>query len=216
MFNNSLKIRDNKGFSLMEVMIGMSILTIAIVAATSILIALINSNKNITRTLQAYHLAQEGLEIVRNIRDTNWLNNLEYLGGNNNNIFGNINLGESYVAFVDNTQMGIGDDNLLSVASSSLNQFSPWIFAQYNSSNDNSEICLMSGYFGQCPSACGLPDCAKTEFKRVITIEDYCTEAKKTAGEAICEKFDSSGTYDEKAVVVTSKVTFGNKSDCIF
>ncbi len=64
---------SKKGFTLTEVMIAMSILTVAIVSATNLLISLMNSNRVNVTTLQAYFLAQEGLEIARNIRDTNWL-----------------------------------------------------------------------------------------------------------------------------------------------
>ena len=76
-----LKLRTNrKGFTLTEVMIGIAILTIAIVSASSLLVGLVNGNKVNLSTLQAYYLAQEGIEGVRNIRDSNWLHNLDWLG----------------------------------------------------------------------------------------------------------------------------------------
>lgn len=71
---------NNKGFTLTEVMLGIMILTIAIVTSTSILVGIINSNKRNVETLQAYYMAQEGIEAVTNMRDTNWLNNLHWLG----------------------------------------------------------------------------------------------------------------------------------------
>ncbi|MBT4917157.1 prepilin-type N-terminal cleavage/methylation domain-containing protein [Candidatus Peregrinibacteria bacterium] len=73
------KIRREDGFTLTEVMIGMTILTVAIVAATSLVLGLMKSNSNNVKTLQAYYLAQEGVEMVRNVRDTNWLNNKDWL-----------------------------------------------------------------------------------------------------------------------------------------
>jgi len=75
------KISNTNGFTLIETMIGLMILTIAIVAATSLLIGLIQSNKQIVKSLQAHYLAQEGLEAVRNIRDTNWMRNNNWLNG---------------------------------------------------------------------------------------------------------------------------------------
>lgn len=81
MIKNCRKLVDDKsGFTLTEVMIGIMILTIAVVTATNLLIGLINSNKNNVKTLQAYYEAQEGIELVRNIRDTNWLHNVDWLG----------------------------------------------------------------------------------------------------------------------------------------
>jgi prepilin-type N-terminal cleavage/methylation domain-containing protein len=71
---------DRSGFTLTEVMIGIMILTAAIVSTSNLLVTLINTNKNNVRTLQAYYLAQEGIEAMRNIRDTNWLHNLDFKG----------------------------------------------------------------------------------------------------------------------------------------
>lgn len=78
MWKNLLK--NKGGFSLTEVMIGIMILTIAIVAASSLLVGLVRTNENNLRTMQAYYFAQEGIEGVRNIRDTNWLHNRDWRG----------------------------------------------------------------------------------------------------------------------------------------
>lgn len=71
---------NKKGFTLTEVMIGMMILTIAIVAATNLLISLIRANESNVKSMQAFYLAQEGIELVRNVRDTNWIHNLSWVG----------------------------------------------------------------------------------------------------------------------------------------
>lgn len=81
MYKIAGKIGNTKGFTLVETLIGLMILTMAIVAATSLLIGLIQSNRQIVKTLQAHYLAQEGLEAVRNIRDTNWMHNLDWKAG---------------------------------------------------------------------------------------------------------------------------------------
>lgn len=74
-------VRSPKGFTLVEVMIGMMILVMAIVTATSLLINIMNSNRMVADHLKAYYLAQEGVEAVRNMRDTRWLNNKDWLNG---------------------------------------------------------------------------------------------------------------------------------------
>jgi prepilin-type N-terminal cleavage/methylation domain-containing protein len=75
MFINKNKIikRSQAGFSLIEVIIAMFILSSA-VFGTYILVqqTLIAAAANKLQ-LTAYYLGQEGVEIVRNIRDTNWL-----------------------------------------------------------------------------------------------------------------------------------------------
>ena len=82
------KIKNQAGFTLTEVMIGIMILTVAIVSATNLLIGLIDTNRNNLSTLQAYYLAQEGIEAVRNIRDTNWLHNNQWLGQSSQSLWG--------------------------------------------------------------------------------------------------------------------------------
>lgn len=89
MFNKIKKNSgDMRGFTLVEVMIGMMILTVAIVSATNLLTDVISSNQNNLTTLQAYYLSQEGLEMARNIRDTNWLQNRDWLGKNSEQLWG--------------------------------------------------------------------------------------------------------------------------------
>lgn len=72
---------NKKGFTLVEVLLGMMILTIAIVLATNLFLTAMRSNKVMTYNLKAYYLAQEGIELTRNIRDTHWLHNLDWLDG---------------------------------------------------------------------------------------------------------------------------------------
>ncbi len=82
------KMKKQAGFTLTEVMIGIMILTVAIVTATNLLIGLIDTNRNNLSTLQAYYFAQEGIEAVRNIRDTNWLHNNQWLGQSSQSLWG--------------------------------------------------------------------------------------------------------------------------------
>ncbi|MBI5753598.1 prepilin-type N-terminal cleavage/methylation domain-containing protein [Candidatus Peregrinibacteria bacterium] len=89
MFKKIKKItKDVRGFTLTEVMIGMMILTVAIVSASNLLTGIIDSNRNNLTTMQAYYLSQEGLEMVRNIRDTNWLHNRGWLGKDSDPVWG--------------------------------------------------------------------------------------------------------------------------------
>lgn len=78
MLGMNKKIVNKGGFTLTEVMIGIMILTIAIISASNLLVGLVRTNKLNTQTLQAYYFAQEGIELVRNIRDTNWLLNVGF------------------------------------------------------------------------------------------------------------------------------------------
>lgn len=69
------KKRNKKGFSLIEVIIGISIITLIITAAAEVTQTSIKMGSITAHELIAHHLAEEGLEVVRNTRDTNWMRN---------------------------------------------------------------------------------------------------------------------------------------------
>jgi len=65
--------RKEKGFTLVEVLVSLFILTVGVGGAfVAIRTLTMASNINNSR-LTASYLGQEGIEIIRNIRDTNWL-----------------------------------------------------------------------------------------------------------------------------------------------
>ncbi|MBU0722425.1 hypothetical protein KKA93_03155 [Patescibacteria group bacterium] len=66
-------IKNNSGISILEVVVAMMIITMGMVGVLSLVIQNVKAqyiNKNV---LIASGLAQEGLELVRNARDLNWL-----------------------------------------------------------------------------------------------------------------------------------------------
>lgn len=67
------KIISPSGFTLVEVMVAVAVLSVGLIGAANLITYNIsNSAKAINKTI-AMNLAQEGIELVRNIRDTNWL-----------------------------------------------------------------------------------------------------------------------------------------------
>jgi type II secretory pathway pseudopilin PulG len=73
-FNNESMKQFNKGFGLLEVVISTGILVIVISASVIISKMAVRSSVVSLERVQAYNLAQQGMEGVRAIRDTNWLN----------------------------------------------------------------------------------------------------------------------------------------------
>ncbi len=63
----------NKGFTLLEVIIAIFILAIGILGSFSAIQRATSLISHSSSELKAAYLAQEGIEIVRNIRDSNWL-----------------------------------------------------------------------------------------------------------------------------------------------
>lgn len=67
------KIQKTKAFGIVEVLIASTVIMIAIFALASVSQVTLASTSRTMARAQAAHLAQEGIEIVRNIRDTNWI-----------------------------------------------------------------------------------------------------------------------------------------------
>lgn len=66
--------KNQKGFTIIELVISIFILSIAIIGIFSAFSMITILTSDSADRLTATYLAQEGIEIVRNVRDTNWLN----------------------------------------------------------------------------------------------------------------------------------------------
>ena len=73
-----LHAKMTKGFTIMEAMVAIFIITTGIVGVSTLATQTISSAQISKDKLIAAYLAQEGIEIVRNIRDTNWLKNFTW------------------------------------------------------------------------------------------------------------------------------------------
>ncbi len=74
------KYTKKRGFTLPELLVAMSVIVLVIFASTNLVISIIRSNTDNINTMIAYGLAQEGLEGVRNMRDSNWLLGAQFDG----------------------------------------------------------------------------------------------------------------------------------------
>jgi len=69
-----LRFRSKEtGFTLLEVVIAIFIITVAVISIITVIFKTYSYINIAKRRLTAAYLAQEGIEIIRNIRDTNWL-----------------------------------------------------------------------------------------------------------------------------------------------
>ena len=64
---------NQRGFTLIEVIIAIVVLTIGVLGAYALVSRVINATSLSVSQLTASYLGQEGLELVRNARDTNFL-----------------------------------------------------------------------------------------------------------------------------------------------
>lgn len=68
------KLLGNEGFSLMEVLVVMSVVVIGLLGVSSLSLQNVQVQNMNNEELVASMLAQEGIELTRNIRDWNWIN----------------------------------------------------------------------------------------------------------------------------------------------
>lgn len=68
------KIKDNRGFSFIELLAVMFIVNVGLVALISMSLQAIQTERFNRNVLIAAQLAQEGIELVRNVRDNDWQN----------------------------------------------------------------------------------------------------------------------------------------------
>lgn len=68
----------NKAFTLIEVVMSVAIISVLLTAVYGLIITTINANQRNIHTFQATMLANEGLEVVRYMRDSNWLQNYSW------------------------------------------------------------------------------------------------------------------------------------------
>jgi prepilin-type N-terminal cleavage/methylation domain-containing protein len=78
---NKIKINKNKGFTLIEVITAIFVITIGIGGAVTLINQTLGSIKTTSSKLVASYLAQEGIEIVKNIRDSNFLAGTDWTTG---------------------------------------------------------------------------------------------------------------------------------------
>lgn len=63
----------NKGFTVLELLASILVISIGILAAYSVTQRILAQTIDSADRITAVYLAKEGIEIVRNIRDTNWI-----------------------------------------------------------------------------------------------------------------------------------------------
>lgn len=75
------KVRFANGFTLVETILAISILSVVIVTAGSLATSSIRIGGQNLHQFTAFHLAEEGIEVVRHLRDSNWLQNRPWAYG---------------------------------------------------------------------------------------------------------------------------------------
>lgn len=95
------RLRSNPAFTLIETLISITLTTVVITAVTGLILTTLFANQRNLHSLQAMYLAQESLEAVRFMRDSNWLQNYSWNGDGGTNGWG---------ADFDVSDLSLGDE----------------------------------------------------------------------------------------------------------
>jgi prepilin-type N-terminal cleavage/methylation domain-containing protein len=68
----------NKAFTLIETLIGITLITVVLTAVTGLVLNTMLSNQRNLHSVQAMAFAQEGVEAMRYLRDSNWRQNFSW------------------------------------------------------------------------------------------------------------------------------------------
>lgn len=71
-------IKRQRGFTLLELMISIVVISVGIIAVFTVITKYARQTGILRESLVASYLGREGIEIVKNIRDTNWVNGRDW------------------------------------------------------------------------------------------------------------------------------------------
>lgn len=164
-------LKNRAGFTLTEVLVGVLVLSTAIVATSNFLVSMIHSNTANTKTLQAYYYSQEGLEAFRNMRDTHFMHNVNFKGSTNGRFWdsdrGFLDGGEYTVGLNVNPASFLSGNDNVSTAS-------PWILSGLN-----------PGGYENVKFYKSVAENKETEFKRSCAVEDFDGEGDLPGDKAV-------------------------------
>ena len=165
--------KTKKGFSLIEVLISFTILSISLIAITQLITGSIRANLENTSRIQAYYLAQQGIEAVRHIRDSNWQQNIGFQSAEFQNQLWISNNGST-----SNIAPTTNQDLIVDIQTNSLGNIQKSVtLSEANFSNSrlylNRDSQSNLYFFSHTPSN------QPTEFRRVINIKNDFADLDK-------------------------------------
>ncbi|MCX6760596.1 MAG: prepilin-type N-terminal cleavage/methylation domain-containing protein [Candidatus Nealsonbacteria bacterium] len=136
-------MKKNRSFTIIEIMLAISIFTLVISSSIVLIQQTITAVSLDQSRLIAFYLAQEGIEITRNIRDNNWLEQSSSSSTSWDDGLSNNNYEADYVGLTLSSYV------------------SPGRFLYIDNTN---------GFYFYPITSCPAPQCTKTKFTRKITI----------------------------------------------
>jgi len=81
MFNSKIPKIKNKGFTLLEMLIAVTVIAVGLIGVHTALARAVNQAIEVRKRFIAIYLGQEGIELIKNIRDGNWIEGVAWDDG---------------------------------------------------------------------------------------------------------------------------------------
>lgn len=182
--------KKNNGFTLLEMLLALSVISVGVMAAFTLSTANLNTVKANGQRVLAANLAREGIEVVRNIRDSNWLKiqaNAD-CGGTLCTWDQNLDQGTSTIAY-DKTDLGLN----IAAGETIEDCFTDKTCMILEKNDTGYHIYTDSG--------------EETNMARVIILKAICQDSDDTGELETSSDLTCSGVFEEKVgLQVTSQV----------
>jgi prepilin-type N-terminal cleavage/methylation domain-containing protein len=200
-YKNFKPVTIKQGFSLIEVLISFTILSISLIAITQLITTTIQANRQNTSRLQAYYLAEQGIELSRHVRDSNWLQNIGFDSAGHQNTLWQSNNGttanitpqtKNLIIDIQNSTLGTTQKNVTLAQSQNAN----------NNLYLNTDPQTNIKYFSHQRNSSSIP----TEFRRTIHITNNFSDFQKLEKHLDLNDYDLS----KNLILIESTVEYGN------
>jgi prepilin-type N-terminal cleavage/methylation domain-containing protein len=177
--------KEKNGFTLIEIIISILLLSVGVVGVFSAFSVVTILTSDSADRLTAAYLAQEGMEIVRNIRDNNWLNMNNVASGKSSNVY-------TWTDGLLSCDQGCEADYTTGTGAGGAWVMQPWASTPLYINNT-------SGFYNYTSTGD-----TKTKFKRKITIIQV-QDVDNKSDHIIMVKAQVS--WDEKATILNPALT---------
>lgn len=134
------KLQHNNGYLLVEAMIAISLLTVGFSAVFGLVSNSISLNRVVSDQFTASYLAMEGIEIVKNLIDSNYLKsnpwNQGFIDGSYEVDYKSANLGDNFEGSYSTKRLQLDSDNFYGYQVGDPTIFERTVFIKFNSPNE--------------------------------------------------------------------------------
>lgn len=207
-----MNIQKQTGFTLLETVIAIGIISTGVISIITLSMVVLNASRNSSARFQAMNFSREGIEVVRMVRDSNWLA---------------VDSGDTSVSW----NSGLSDSGDYTAIATIANRASSNVYLEFgvdaagdtcNDINGVTYDCSAIWYdnsintYFQTTQGTTLgdtfdvkdPKYAESDFQRVITLNPICRNDADSTDEVVITSGNCPAGYTQVGVDVLSEVFF--------